>query len=118
FDRTRCEYWFPNCTNQDARIYLLLRPPTLPVVVGTQARIGGLQRFGYGHQEPRRLRLVRLGMQVVEAPDHINPIHGSAIAVLMVAAVQDDLQFVPGGHEIFVGQRAATDSSRSIRNEG
>src|SRR6202162_882252 len=61
----------PKRTDHDAGIDVLIRPPTLFEVVGGQAGIGRLQRFSYGHQEPRRFRLVGLGMKVEESSNHV-----------------------------------------------
>src|SRR6266567_3918382 len=117
-DRQRFKDWRPNGTDQDAGIDVLFRPPTLPEVVGPQVGIGRLQRFDYGHKESRRFRLVCLGMKVEEPADHIYPIHRAAISMSMIAAIQDDLQLIPGRCEIFVAQRATPDSGRSIRDVG
>src|SRR5712691_4196050 len=117
-DRQWFKDWRPNGTDHDAGIDVVVRPPTLLQILGTQARIGGLQRFDYGHEESRRFRLMRLHMKVEEPADQIYPIHRGAVSVLMVTAIQDDLQLIPGPCEIFVGQRTTANSGRPIRDVG
>src|SRR5205823_712775 len=104
-DRQWFEDWRPKRTDHDAGINVLVRLPTLPEVVGTQTGIGRLQRFGYGHKEPDRFRLVGLGKEVVELADEIHPIHRSPTPVLMIAAIQNNLQLIPSRGEILVGSR-------------
>src|SRR5438105_867267 len=94
-DRQWFEDWRPRRTDHDAGINVLVRLATLPEVVGTQTGIGRLQRFGYGHKEPDRFRLVGLGKEVVELADEIHPIHRSPTPVLMIAAIQNNLQLIP-----------------------
>src|SRR5207237_4064124 len=86
----------PHRADHDAGIDVVIRPPTLLEIIGTQAGIGRLQRFDYGHEESRRLRLVCQRMKLEEPANHIYPIHRSALSVLMIAATQDDLQLIPG----------------------
>jgi hypothetical protein len=69
-----------------------------------------LQRFSYGHQEPRRFRLVGLRMKVKESANHVQPVHRGPFPVLMIASIQDDLQLIPGRRKIFVSQRATADA--------
>src|SRR6266478_4459131 len=112
------EDWRPNRTDHDSWVDVLVRPPTLPEVVRAQMGIGRLQRFGYSHKEARWLRLVCLDIQVEEPADQIRPVHRTAISVLMMAAIQDDLQLIPGRCEIFVGQCATAHSGGTIGDEG
>src|SRR5258708_23036498 len=105
------KHWGPDWTDHDAGINVVIRPPPLFEVVWAQERIGGLQRFDYGHEQSCRLRLVGLSMQVEEPADHIYPIHPGTFPVLMIAAVQDDLQLIPDRVEIPVGQPPPTHSS-------
>ncbi len=106
----------PNGTDHDSGINGVVRPPALSEIVGAQAWVGRLQRLGYGNQKSRAFRLVCLGMKVEEPADEINLIHWTAISVLMIAAIQHDLQLVPGGCEILVGQGVTAYSIWSIRD--
>src|SRR5690242_18055551 len=117
-DRQWLKEWRPDGTDHDAGIDIVVRPPALLKVVGTQAGIGRLQCFGYGDKESRRFRLVCLRIKIEEPANQIYPIHRAAVPVLMIAAIQDDLQLIPGPVEIFVSQRATTDSGESIRDVG
>jgi hypothetical protein len=95
-DRQWFKDWRPNRADHDAGIDVLVRPPTLLEVVGAQVGIGRLQRFDYSHKESRRFRSVCLRMKVEEPANQIYPIHRAAVSVLMIAAIQDDLQLIPG----------------------
>ena len=112
------EGWRPDRTDHDAGIDVVVRPPTLLELSGPSLGSVGLQRFGYSHQQSRRFRLVCLRLKVEKPANHIDPIHRVALPVLMIAAIQDDLQLIPGRGEIFVGQRAAAHAGRSIGDVG
>jgi len=50
-DRQWLKEWRPNRTDHDAGIDVVVWPPTLLEIVGTQVGIGRLQRFGDGHKQ-------------------------------------------------------------------
>jgi len=114
--------WFengcPNRADHYAGIDVLVRPPTLADIFGADVEIGGLQRFDYGHKESRWFGLVCLVIEIAESTDHIDPIYRAAISMLMIAAIQGDLQLIPGCRKILVVQRAASAAGRSIRDIG
>ena len=92
--------WFkdggPNGTDHDAWIDVFVRTPTPPEIVGTEVWIGRLQGFSYDDKKSHWFGPVCLGVKVQEPADDIYPIHRAAISVLMIAAIQDDLQLIPG----------------------
>src|ERR1700730_6434296 len=117
-DRQWLKHWCPNRTDHDAGIDVVVWPSNLLESFGTHVGIGRLQRFGDGHKQACRFRLVCLRLKVEELADYIYPIHRGAVSVLMIAAIQDDLQLIPGRCEIFVGQRATANSGWSIGDVG
>src|SRR5256885_16039950 len=98
--------WFedrrPIAAHHDSRINVLVRPPSLAEVVRTEIGITRLQCLGYRHKESRRLGPVRLPIKIAESADHVYPVNRTAISMLVIAAIQDNLQLVPARRKIFV----------------
>ena len=106
----RLEHRRPDCVDHDGRIDILAGTPSLRKVFWANARIGRLHRLDQGHEQSRGLRSSAFRVQVLEPADDVDPIDRKAIAVPVIAAVEEQLQLVPARVEVLVGQRAAAHS--------
>src|SRR5207247_6356541 len=98
------------------RIDILAGTPPLRHVFWSNPWVGRLHGLDQGHQEPSRFRSSAFPVQVLEPTDHVDPVYGKAVAVPVIAAVEEHLQLIPGRVEVLVGQRTAAHARRAVRN--
>ena len=96
FQREWGEVGIPRRGDENPRVDTAVGPPTLIEIVRAEARVGGLERFGDRDEEPDGLGAVREGLEVSEMAEDVWPIEGGAIMAAMRAAVENDLQLIPG----------------------
>ena len=77
-----------------------------------------LKSLSNGDQQAHRLGGLGLAIKVVELADNIEPINWRTVAMLMIAAVKDNLQLIPRRRQVFVGQGAAANSIWPVWNMG
>src|SRR5262245_57093429 len=112
----RLEHRCPRLANHDRRADILVGTPPLRGVFRSDAWIRRLQRLDHGNQKSRRFGSSAFAIQVLELANHIDPVHGSAVAVPVVAIVEEHLQLIPRRVEVLVGQRSASHPRRTIRD--